>query len=110
MNDLLKTTWEEFENEFEEGWTDNADCPTIINLDHHHAVSRAVANELSEKFDSYEDFMICDNKTCHERLTLAHRLYEKWAGILFPYDRIWMGNECESPEFLEAMRESHKVK
>lgn len=91
--------YEEFENEFEEGWTDNPKCPTLVIREHHLKVANVLANILLKQGWEY-------NTVGKNRLPAKLQDVEGWqdiiyngyaqtAKVLYPEDRIYYGNETE---------------
>lgn len=82
--------WEEFENNFEEGWTGNPLIPTLPNPEHHRHVSNVVANQLNILFESDTDFLNrFQNSDMSDRIMGEY--YEMAAMILYPSEPLFWG-------------------
>lgn len=88
--------WDDFENEFEEGWADDPDTPTLANHVHHLDVANETARELSKTYKDYNEYGLA---TIADRGKLQGQIYARIAKEMYPKDRIWWGNESEDPEY-----------
>lgn len=98
MNDLLdilyKGDWEEFENNFEEGWNDQPHVFCLANHDHHLRVAAAAAYKLSTIFES-QDQLYCIPGWEY----IAQKAYNRAAEDFYPDEKLWPGTACNDPEF-----------
>ena len=89
-----KSPWEEFENQFEEGWAGDPNTHCLANNRHHLEVANLAAWELSKKYDSYDELLQlvdCD--------TIAQEAYDAAAKKLYPNEKLWDGTHSDDPEF-----------
>lgn len=89
--------WCEFENNFEEGWTDNPRMVTVANLSHHKDISNRVANILSAVYESEWEFWEENPEEYGE--VILQSIYRKVAKAIYPEDKIWWGDKADTPEF-----------
>lgn len=93
---LYKGPWKEFENNFEEGWTDEPGVFTLANHEHHLAVSAYAAKQLSYKYKSEDEIW---SKHKAKAQAIIQKAYNDAAAYLYPEDKLWEGTECNNPEF-----------
>lgn len=98
---LYKGPWEEFENNFEEGWTDEPGVFTLANHEHHLAVSAYAAKQLSQQYKS-EDEIWAKHKI--KAKAIIQKAYNEAAAYLYPEDKLWEGTESGNPEFWAEKR------
>lgn len=108
VKDLISephSPWYEFENNFEEGWSGNPRMVTISNLVHHKDVANRVANRLSEIYASEAELWA--NATINGEKIISDT-YREIANEVYPNDKIWSGDEEDSPDFWrEYFRENN---
>lgn len=93
--------YEEFENEFEEGWTDNPKCPTLLIREHHLKVANVLANILLKQGwvyanDGKSGLAEAKLQDVKDWQDIIYNGYAQIAKILYPEDRIYYGNETEA--------------
>ena len=86
--------WEEFENNFEEGWGGNSDVFCLANHEHHLQVANLAAYNLSKIFDSQDDLY-----EMKDWVAIAQKAYNKSAKELYPNEKLWSGDNEDNPEF-----------
>ena len=93
-NFLSTPEWEEFENQFEEGWVGNPEVKSLANRDHHLIVAEKAAQNLSLIFSSQSElFSLNDGEA------IAQKAYDAAAKELYPNEKLWTGDNYENPEF-----------
>lgn len=99
--------WCEFENNFEEGWTDNPRMVSVTNIKHHKDISNRVANILSIIYESEEMFWEENPEECGE--TILSSIYSKVAKAIYPEDKVWTGDMANAPEFWAECHKENKT-
>ena len=89
-----KGPWEEFENNFEEGWGGEPDVFCLANPKHHREVANLAAYNLSKKYSDQFDLY---NHNDWE--SIAQKAYNEAAHELYPNERLWSGDNNDNPAF-----------
>lgn len=94
VNILDSDEWFEFENNFEEGWTDNPDVKCLANREHHRQVAAEAARTLSKKYNSQDDVLAKKNAT-----NIMQKAYDAAAKKFYPKEKLWSGDNAGNPAF-----------
>ena len=86
--------WEEFENQFEEGWSGDPDTYCLGNRQHHLEVANLAAYELSKEYKDLDELL-----TTVDGDHIAQEAYNAAAKKLYPNERLWDGTHEDDPEF-----------
>lgn len=94
-----KSSWYEFENNFEEGWTDEPHVNSLADHEHHLDVAALAATNLSKIWPSETHLReYCD--PIAEKIIQA--AYDSAAKALYPNERLWSGDHADDPDFWYA--------
>lgn len=86
--------WDEFENNFEEGWGGEPGVYCLANHDHHLEVAALAAHKLSAIYKDQDELYQTD---CWE--DIAQTAYNRAAQELYPFEKLWPGTAEDDPEF-----------